>query len=181
MGVAGCGKSTVARSLSERFNLPFAEADDFHTPANRRKMESGRPLDDADRGPWLDALAGWLARRCPACEPSVMTCSALRRRYRDRLRLGTPGTYFLHLRGGYAEFARRMASREHFMPPDLLGSQFAALEELEPDETGLTVDASRPVAEIVHHVARHLRGLPGAGTFPPEDFGTRGPRRRGDG
>ncbi|WP_236542541.1 gluconokinase [Spiractinospora alimapuensis] len=181
MGVAGCGKSTVGRSLSDRFGLPFAEADDFHPTANRQKMESGQPLDDADRDPWLDALAAWLAARRRAGGSSVMACSALRRRYRDRLRLDTSDAFFLHLRGDYSEFARRMAARDHFMPPELLASQFATLEELHPDEAGLTVDASWPVAEVVRCVARRLRGQRDVEVSPPGVLGTDGPRRRGDG
>lgn len=138
MGVSGSGKSTVGAGLAERLRLPFAEADSFHPAANVAKMAAGTPLDDDDRRPWLDALAGWL--RDHADEGCVMSCSALRRRYRDRLRRGEPRLFFLHLDGSEELIAGRLAQRRgHFMPRALLRSQFETLEPLEADEAGVTI------------------------------------------
>jgi len=144
MGVSGVGKTTVARLLAERLDLPYGEADDFHPPASIAKMSAGIPLDDADRLPWLEALGRWLADRRAAGTGAVITCSALTRRYRDVLRAACPDAYFLHLAGSQELVADRLARRTgHFMPPALLSSQYAALEPLAADERGsvLEVDA----------------------------------------
>jgi gluconokinase len=139
MGVSGCGKSTVGGELARRLAVPFADADDFHPPANRATMAAGRPLDDADRAPWLDAVAGWIAGHGES--GAVVSCSALRRRYRDRLRQAGPELFFLHLDGAPDLIAARLAARHgHFMPPALLLSQIRTLEPLAPDESGATVD-----------------------------------------
>ncbi|WP_433887398.1 gluconokinase [Streptomyces sp. CA-111067] len=138
MGVSGSGKSTVGGLLAQRLGVPYAEADDFHPPANIAKMSAGHPLDDTDRAPWLDAIAAWIAER--GDRGGVVSCSALRRRYRDRLRRDAPGLFFVHLDGSPELIASRMAARmEHFMPPGLLASQFEALEPLQPDEAGAVV------------------------------------------
>lgn len=138
MGVSGSGKSTVGGLLAERLGVPYAEADDFHPPANIAKMAAGHPLDDSDRVPWLDAIAAWITARDGL--GGVVSCSALKRRYRDRLRVDAPGLFFLHLDGSPELIAARLAARmEHFMPPGLLRSQFDALERLEPDEAGAVV------------------------------------------
>ncbi len=138
MGVSGSGKSTVGGLLAERLGVPYAEADDFHPPANIAKMSAGHPLDDADREPWLDAIAHWIAER--RGQGGVVSCSALRRRYRDRLRATAPDLFFVHLDGPPELIAARLAARmEHFMPSQLLRSQFDALEPLEPDEAGALV------------------------------------------
>lgn len=138
MGVSGSGKSTVGGLLAERLGVPYAEADDFHPPANIAKMSAGQPLNDEDRAPWLDAIAAWIAGRGEA--GGVVSCSALRRRYRDRLRKDGPGLFFLHLDGSEELIASRLAARmQHFMPAGLLHSQFEALEPLGPDETGAVV------------------------------------------
>lgn len=138
MGVSGSGKSTVGMLLAERLGVPYAEADDFHPPANIAKMSAGDPLDDRDRAPWLDAIAAWIVERGDG--GGVVSCSALRRRYRDRLRQDTPGLFFLHLDGSEELIAGRLAARtRHFMPAGLLRSQFEALEPLEPDEAGAVV------------------------------------------
>ncbi|OEU89488.1 gluconate kinase [Streptomyces abyssalis] len=135
MGVSGSGKSTVGELLAERLQVPYAEADSFHPPANIRKMSAGTPLDDEDRRPWLDAIAGWLSERDG--RGGVVSCSALRRRYRDRLRASGAAMFFLHLDGSEELIAQRLQGREgHFMPRSLLRSQFASLEPLEPDEHG---------------------------------------------
>jgi gluconokinase len=138
MGVSGSGKSTVGGLLAERLGVEYAEADDFHPAANIAKMAAGQPLDDADRAPWLDAIAGWIAGRGE--RGGVVSCSALRRRYRDRLRAAGAGVFFLHLDGTPELIGARLAARtEHFMPAGLLGSQFEALEPLGADEPGAAV------------------------------------------
>jgi gluconokinase len=127
MGVTGAGKSTVGGLIAERLGVGFRDADDFHPPANIAKMSSGQPLTDADRWPWLDAIGAHLAaHRGQGC---VVTCSALKRAYRDRLRAAAPGLRFVHLHGDIALVAARQAARQgHFMPPSLVASQFATLE-----------------------------------------------------
>jgi gluconokinase len=138
MGVSGSGKTTVGTALAERLGVPYAEADDFHPPENVAKMASGVPLTDADRVPWLDSIAAWLKARDG--EGGVVTCSALRRAYRDRLRRAAPELFFLHLDGSPELIGERLAGREdHFMPPALLRSQFETLEPLDPDEAGAAV------------------------------------------
>lgn len=138
MGVSGSGKSTVGGLLAQRLDVPYAEADDFHPAANIAKMSAGHPLDDTDRAPWLDAIAAWIAERDG--RGGVVSCSALRRRYRDRLRADAPDLFFLHLDGAPELIAARLAARmEHFMPSGLLRSQFDALEPLAADEAGAVV------------------------------------------
>lgn len=152
MGVTGCGKSTVGMALAGRWGVPFGDADDFHSAANVAKMASGAPLDDADRLPWLRAIGVWLAAH--ATTGAVASCSALKRVYRDILREAAPDVRFVHLRGDRDIAASRVAARPgHFMPELLVDSQFAALEELQPDEDGLVLDFARPVDEIVDAVA----------------------------
>jgi gluconokinase len=147
MGVAGCGKSTVAKLVAERLGWPMAEGDDFHSPQNRSKMASGTPLTDADRKPWLEAIRDWLDRT-PG--NAVVTCSALRRSYRDILRTARGRVRFLHLHGTPAVLGARISGRTgHFMPSALLVSQLETLEPLEPDEDGTVVDVARSPEEIV--------------------------------
>jgi gluconokinase len=147
MGVSGSGKSTVGRLLAERLGVAYAEGDDFHPPANVAKMSSGQPLTDEDRWPWLRSLADWVRAHVAG---GVLTCSALKRKYRDLLcSAGTP-VWFLHLAGERAVIAARLATRSgHFMPAALLDSQFAALEPLGPDEPGLVIDIDVNLEEIV--------------------------------
>lgn len=148
MGVSGSGKTTVGEELARRLDVPFAEGDDFHEQRNVDRMQAGVPLDDADRWPWLAAIAAWLADH--AVGGGVATCSALRRAYRDVLRSKAPDVVFLHLAGEEAVIRRRLEQRTgHFMPPDLLRSQFQALEPLEDDEPGIVVDLAASVDEIV--------------------------------
>jgi gluconokinase len=148
MGVSGSGKSTVGAALAQRLGVPFADADDFHPPANIAKMEAGIALDDDDRYPWLEAIGGWLADNCGT--GGVMSCSALKRRYRDQLRRHCPQTEFVHLSGSPEVIAARQASRPgHFMPASLMASQFATLEPLQPDERGVTLDVSHDIDSIV--------------------------------
>jgi gluconokinase len=157
MGVSGSGKTTVGTRLAERLGIPFAEADDFHPPANLAKMASGVPLDDADRLPWLEALGRWLGAR--GTGGGLVTCSALRRDYRDLLRRHAPGLCFLHLDGPADLLARRLARRQdHFMPVSLLHSQLATLEPLQDDERGAVVDFDGDPDQVVRRAADAVRG-----------------------
>jgi gluconokinase len=141
MGVSGAGKSTVGKLIADRLGLPFRDADAFHPPENIAKMSSGQPLADADRWPWLDAIGAYLARHRAA--GAVVTCSALKRAYRDRLREAAPGLRFLHLQGEQTLIAARQAAREgHFMPPSLVASQFATLEPPAPEERVIALDVA---------------------------------------
>ncbi|MBW1602205.1 gluconokinase [Streptomyces sp. JJ66] len=158
MGVSGSGKTTVGERLAKRLSVPYAEADDFHPPRNVAKMAAGTPLDDADRAPWLDAIASWLAEH--AGGGGVVACSALGRRYRDRLREDAPGVFFVHLDGTPELIAERLAGREgHFMPPALLGSQFHTLEQLDADEAGGVVSIDGTPEQVL---ARTVAQLPEA-------------------
>jgi gluconokinase len=148
MGVSGSGKSTVGAALAQRLRVPFADADDFHPQANIAKMTAGEPLDDDDRYPWLEAIGEWLAAHDGS--GGVMSCSALKRKYRDQLRRHCAGVEFLHLAGTPEVIGRRQASRPgHFMPASLLASQFKTLEPLEPDERGVTIDVDQNIDSIV--------------------------------
>jgi carbohydrate kinase (thermoresistant glucokinase family) len=146
MGPSGCGKSAVGAALAARLGLPFVDGDDLHPAPNVAKMTAGIPLDDGDRMPWLDVVAATL-RHAPT--GAVIACSALARRYRERILSGAPDAVFVELRVPQAELARRMAARAHFMPSSLLASQLQALEHLEPDEPGVVVAGDPPLAEVV--------------------------------
>lgn len=148
MGVSGSGKTTVGAALAQRLGVPFADADDFHPPENIAKMSAGTPLDDLDRLPWLDTVRGWLAAHTET--GAVLSCSALKYWYRDLLRGAAPGLHFLHLHGGPEVVARRVAGRPgHFMPVELVESQFRTLEPLRDDEPGLILDLDLTVDELV--------------------------------
>ena len=154
MGVSGSGKSTVGAALAQRLRVPFADADDFHPAENIAKMSAGEPLDDDDRRPWLESIGVWLAEHA---DGGVMSCSALKRNYRDHLRGHAPTTLFAHLAGSVEVISRRQASRPgHFMPPALLASQFETLEQLTPDERGLTVDVDQSVDAIIDELVEAL-------------------------
>lgn len=158
MGVAGTGKTTVGPLVAEALGVPYAEGDDFHPAANIAKMSAGTPLDDTDRAPWLDAIGDWARGR--AGLGGVVSCSALKRTYRDRLRAAAPGLVFLHLTGDYELIASRMAARKgHFMTTRLLDSQFATLEPLGADEAGIAVDVTPEAAVIAERAAAALRRL----------------------
>jgi gluconokinase len=145
MGVAGCGKTTVGRLLADRLGIPYAEADSFHPTANVAKMADGIPLTDEDRQPWLAAIADEIR----SDGALVISCSALKRQYRDLLRAANPRTWFLHLVIDQPIAVTRVAARSsHFMPASLVASQFAALEPLH-GEPGIAVDATRPPEAIV--------------------------------
>ncbi|GCD43476.1 gluconokinase [Streptomyces paromomycinus] len=156
MGVAGTGKTTIGPLVAADLDVPYAEGDDFHPPANFAKMSAGTPLDDADRWPWLDAIGAWAHGR--AGQGGVVSSSALKRAYRDRLRAAAPGVVFLHLTGDRSLIESRMAERKgHFMPTALLDSQFATLEPLGPDEAGVAVDVSGTPQEIAGRAVEALR------------------------
>lgn len=152
MGVSGTGKSTIGRGLAETLDLPFVEGDDLHPESNVAKMAAGIPLTDADRAPWLDLIAAELNR------PVVVTCSALKRAYRDRLRRVAPDLVLVYLHGDPELLASRMAQRDgHFMPTALLESQLETLEEPAPDEDAIGVDVMLRPDEIVELVTDRLR------------------------
>ncbi|MEI5010219.1 gluconokinase [Streptomyces sp. NPDC058423] len=158
MGVAGTGKTTIGPLVAEALGVPYAEGDDFHPADNIAKMSAGIPLDDADREPWLDAIGRWAHGR--AGLGGVVSCSALKRIYRDRLRAAAPDVEFLHLTGDRALIERRMAERKgHFMPTALLDSQFATLQPLQDDEAGVAVDVSGSPQEITERAVAALRRL----------------------
>jgi gluconokinase len=147
MGVSGSGKSTVGSALARRLRVPFVDADTLHPRANIAKMTAGEPLNDDDRHPWLAIVGEWLAGHCAG---GVMSCSALKRKYRDQLRAHCPRVEFLHLTGSPELINRRMSARTgHFMPPALLRSQFDILEPLCADERGVTVDIGPDVDAII--------------------------------
>ncbi|GGR00256.1 gluconokinase [Kitasatospora griseola] len=157
MGVSGVGKTTVARLLAHRLGLPYAEADDFHPAANIAKMSAGTPLDDHDREPWLRALGAWLGERAAAGTGGVVTCSALKRSYRDILRDACPEAFFLHLTGSHELVGDRIAHRTgHFMPPSLLDSQYATLEPLRADESGTVLDVDADPDTLVDRAVAAL-------------------------
>ena len=157
MGVSGVGKTTVARALARRLQATFADGDDFHPPANVAKMSTGTPLTDADRGPWLDAIAAWIDARRAAGQRGVIACSALKRGYRAVLVGDRPDVAIVYLRGPKALIANRMSGRRnHFMPPGLLDSQIATLEPPEADEHPITVDAALPPKRIVEAVVARM-------------------------
>ena len=159
MGVSGSGKTTVARLLAERLGWVFAEGDDFHPPANVAKMHAGHALTDEDRAPWLAALAAWIGDHERAGTDAVLTCSALKRAYRDELRAGHPSVRFVHVSVDPATLRHRLAERRgHYMPASLLDSQLAALEPLEPDEPGIVVPGDGTPEDVVAEVLRDLPG-----------------------
>ena len=146
-----------SRVLAGRLGWTLAEGDDFHSPANIAKMHSGMPLTDDDRMPWLRAIAAWIDVRRRAGESAIVTCSALKRAYRDLLPAGRPEVLFVYLKGSQAVMAEHLAGRHgHFMPASLLASQFEALEEPGPDEPVLTVDDDQPVKAIVSEIVARL-------------------------
>jgi carbohydrate kinase (thermoresistant glucokinase family) len=157
MGVSGSGKTTVAKELAGRLGYEFAEGDDFHPQENVAKMSAGIPLDDSDRKPWLRGLADWVRHKHEQGVSTVMTCSALRRRYRDVLREGAADTCFVHLAVDRERLAQRMSSRKHFMPPSLLKSQLDSLEPLQADEEGFAVEVTdEPADRVVQEVIERL-------------------------
>jgi carbohydrate kinase (thermoresistant glucokinase family) len=150
MGVSGSGKSTIARELRRLLGWPFQEGDDLHPPANVEKMRSGRPLDDADRRPWLERIAAWTDDRLRAGEPGIITCSNLKHAYRDITIGRRMGVILVYLKADEPVIRDRLARRSHhFMPPSLLRSQLETLEEPGPDEHPLVVTVHASLADTV--------------------------------
>ncbi|MBD7994885.1 gluconokinase [Arthrobacter sp. Sa2CUA1] len=157
MGVAGSGKTTTATALSEHLGWIAAEADEFHPAANIEKMTSGVPLTDDDRWPWLFSITGWMSTQAQNGRCTIITCSALKRSYRDVLAEAEGQVHFVHLNGQPEVLAERMQSRRgHFMPASLLPSQLSALEPLGADEPGLTVDILKTPAQITAEILDRL-------------------------
>jgi carbohydrate kinase (thermoresistant glucokinase family) len=157
MGVSGCGKSTIGQGLSRALGWPFRDADSFHPPANIEKMSRGVPLEDADRWPWLAAIAQWIDAQRAAGAPGIVSCSALKRAYRAHIIGEREGVRLVHLKGDMALIAGRLAQRKgHFMPAALLQSQFDTLEEPLPVERALVADISSPPQEVVAAIIAKL-------------------------
>ena len=156
MGVAGSGKTTIGAQLARTLDIPFVEGDDLHPRANVERMAHGVPLTDEDRRPWLLAIARRLQEAERSGSGIVVTCSALKRSYRDLLRSqGSADTRFVYLRGSRPTIAERLADRRgHFMPASLLDSQFAALEEPGPDENASVCDISESPDAIVANLVQ---------------------------
>ena len=156
MGVAGSGKTTVGRLLASRLGWDFAEGDDMHPRANVAKMASGDPLSDDDRRPWLERIAAWIEERRASNQPGIVTCSALKRAYRDMLR--GSGVVFVYLTGSKEKIADRLAQRHgHFMPALLLDSQLSDLEPPGPDEKSITVDVNGTADQQADEIISRLR------------------------
>ena len=157
MGVSGSGKTTLAEGIAQHLHWRFREGDELHPRANVEKMSRGEPLTDEDRWPWLDAIGQWIDAREQAGESAVLTCSALRRAYRDHLRSGRPGVRFCHVVASDETIRERLEHRRgHYMPASLLPSQLATLEALGDDEPGVTVSAE---GDPGHVLAEALRAL----------------------
>lgn len=158
MGVAGAGKSLIGEALARALDVDFVEGDAFHSAENVARMAAGVPLTDELRAGWLQLLADRLAAAHRDGTGVVVTCSALKRAYRDRLRAGAPDVRFVFLKGGRDLLSRRLAERRgHFMPPSLLDSQLATLEEPAPDEYPLTFDIAESPRDIVAALLARLR------------------------
>lgn len=159
MGVSGCGKTTVGEGVAEVLGWRFAEGDAYHPRANIDKMASGTPLTDDDRRPWLQRLATWIGEQEAAGRSSVLSCSALKRSYRDLLRSGAPCVRFVHLHGDRSILEERLSTRAgHFFPAKLLDTQLETLELLGPDEDGLVVGLDLTPEEQIAQAVAWLRG-----------------------
>lgn len=158
MGVASSGKTSLGERLAERLGWPFRDADSFHPPENVAKMSSGTPLTDEDRKPWLAAIAAWIDELRTTGGNGIVTCSALKRAYREVIVGDRPDVTLVYLRGSRELIGERMAARQHhFMPPALLDSQFATLEEPGADEKPLVVQVEASKEAIVAQVVWELR------------------------
>lgn len=157
MGVSGVGKTSVGVAVAEQLGWEFFDGDDFHPPANVDKMSRGVPLDDDDRKDWLDALHQLIRRNLDVGQPAIIACSALKDKYRDFLREGHEGVVVVYLKAAEGVVADRIHDRgDHYFDPNLLASQYAALEE---PQDAVTVDASRPLPAVVETVAGILQEL----------------------
>jgi len=153
MGVTGCGKTTVGIALAEALGIEFIDSDDLHSESNKKKMSSGTPLTDADREPWLQEVSKTLQNH----ESIVVACSALKKSYRSTIIAGAPKTKFIHLTGSKELIFDRLSERSHhFMPIELLDSQFQTLEPLDHTETGKVVEIAKPVDQIINEVIAWL-------------------------
>jgi gluconokinase len=158
MGVSGSGKTSVAQELTRRLGWEYIEGDDLHPEASVAKMAAGVPLDDEDRWPWLRRVAEVIGEHAAAGRSVVVTCSALRRAYRDLLREGNPSVWFAHVQVSQAALADRLGKRQgHYMPPSLLGSQLATLEPLGEDEPGGVIAGDGPLTGSVTELLSHLK------------------------
>jgi carbohydrate kinase (thermoresistant glucokinase family) len=157
MGVSGSGKSTIAEELSARVGWPFEEGDSLHPEANIAKMHAGIPLTDADRLPWLERVAAWIDGQRSRKQPGIITCSALKRAYRQIVIGDRPEVRLVYLRGGRDLIADHLGGRHgHFMPAALLRSQIDALEEPDPSEDPLTVAVGAPATQVAQEIIRLL-------------------------
>jgi len=154
MGVSGSGKTSVGKTLAEKLGWNFYDADNFHPPANITKMKNGIPLDDSDRAPWLDALHDLISSNLKQNQPSVLACSALKERYRQKLMDGNDGMRLVYLKGSYELIWSRMSARkDHYMKPEMLQSQFEALEE---PTNALVVDIALSMDEILGMIVNDI-------------------------
>ncbi|CFR31036.1 gluconokinase [Yersinia frederiksenii] len=160
MGVSGSGKTTVGEAVARQIHAKFIDGDDLHPRANIQKMGSGHPLNDEDREPWLERLSDAAYSLHHKNETGIIVCSALKRRYRDRLRKGNQGMVFLYLKGSFDVIMERLKARSgHFMPTDLLKSQFDTLEEPNSDEPDvICVDIDADIDEVVRRCVQALEG-----------------------
>jgi carbohydrate kinase (thermoresistant glucokinase family) len=157
MGVSGCGKSEIGRQLAARLAVPCAEGDDYHSVANVAKMAAGSPLTDADRHDWLLTLQAEIQAAVTAGASLVLSCSSLKRRYRDLFRAADPAIVFVHLDGPRDLIAARMQARaNHYIPMTLLDSQFAALEPQQADERGIRLDIHDTPARLIDAVVQRF-------------------------
>ncbi|OUE19792.1 Thermoresistant gluconokinase [Clavibacter michiganensis] len=157
MGISGSGKTTIATALAERLGWTFAEADEFHSEANVAKMSAGTPLTDDDRWPWLEAMRDWMGGEARAGRSTVVTCSALKRSYRDLLDSAEGDVRFVHLSGDTELIRERMKTRSgHFMPASLLPSQISTLEPLDDGERGLTLENTGTPDEVTTRIVDEL-------------------------
>ena len=160
MGVSGCGKSTVGELLAQRLACRFLEGDSLHPPRNVALMAAGTPLTDADRADWLTTIAQCLAQAAATGQGLVVSCSALKRRYRDQLRASCPSLRLVFLHGQAQALRQRLAGRSgHYMPASLLDSQLATLEPPQPDEAALVLDIETPAPSLADAAHHHLTGL----------------------
>ncbi|MET4060536.1 gluconokinase [Arthrobacter sp. UYP6] len=157
MGVSGSGKTTISTLLSEHLGWIAAEADEFHPETNIAKMSSGTPLTDEDRWPWLDSIRNWMDTQAENGRSTIVTCSALKRAYRDVLATASGEVHFVHLNGDAEVLSERMKTRSgHFMPASLLPSQISTLEPLADDEPGVVIDILHSPAEIAADILDRL-------------------------
>ena len=179
MGVSGCGKTTLAQALAQALGLPFIEGDALHPPGNVERMAAGIALTDADRLDWLLAVATQLDKGAASSQGIVMTCSALKRSYRDLLRRAAADVRWVHLHGDAHLLAQRMHARQgHYMPASLLQSQLDTLEPPGDDERPIRIDIALAPERQLAHALHQLRAPPGGGKRPPPPRGGKKTRER---